>query len=317
MSDSGEIWAITSYFNPFGGPTRLENYRRFKASLAVPLVTVELGYRDAFELRSSDADILLQIRGADLLWQKERLLNLALDLVPAACRKIAWLDCDIVFQRQDWAEIAGAKLDTVAMVHLFETRLDLDSDSLTGVDLADATGSTLVSIGSKIVNGKADHASFATCGVRQLLGQTNGLAWAADREILETHRFYDGCILGGGDQAMVGAAAGRIAEAAEGILMNEPRRRHYEGWAVPFHESVGGRIDFVPGCVFHLWHGPLQSRQSWERQQLLEDFDPFTDIALDGNRCWRWNSDKPELHQAVANYFRGRADAETVDVDRQ
>lgn len=312
MGDANGIWAVTSYFNPFGGPTRLENYRRFKASLAVPLVTVELGYRDAFELNPSDADILLQIPGTHLLWQKERLLNLALELVPPACRKIAWLDCDIVFQRQDWADIAAAKLDTAAMVHLFETRLDLGPTALNGVSLDNQAGAALVSIGSKIVNGTANRAAFATCGVRQLLGQTNGLAWAARREILESHRFYDGCILGGGDQAMICAAAGRIAEAAEGIAMNAPRGRHFERWAVPFHESIAGRIDFVPGHVFHLWHGALQSRQSSERQRLLDDFDPFADIALDDNRCWRWNSEKPEMHQGVADYFRSRAEAETV-----
>ena len=32
-------------------------------------------------------------------------------------------------------------------------------------------------------------------------------------------------------------------------------------------------------------------------------FDPQADIALAESGCWRWSSDKPELHRAVAEFF--------------
>jgi hypothetical protein len=41
-------------------------------------VTVELSFDGRFELAGSDADILIQLSGGAVLWQKERLLNLAL-----------------------------------------------------------------------------------------------------------------------------------------------------------------------------------------------------------------------------------------------
>ena len=44
------LWAITCYFNPIGHRRRLSNYRVFRRRLNVPLVTVELGYHDVFEL---------------------------------------------------------------------------------------------------------------------------------------------------------------------------------------------------------------------------------------------------------------------------
>jgi hypothetical protein len=72
------LWAITSYFNPMSYQRRRANYRLFRERLNVPLVTVELAYGRDFELSDGDADILVQLRARDILWQKERLLNLAL-----------------------------------------------------------------------------------------------------------------------------------------------------------------------------------------------------------------------------------------------
>ena len=45
-----------------------------------------------------------------------------------------------------------------------------------------------------------------------------------------------------------------------------------------------------------------------ERGRLLQKFhfDPHTDIAIDSNGAWRWNSDKPALHEAVRRYFEQR-----------
>jgi hypothetical protein len=36
------------------------------------------------------------------------------------------------------------------------------------------------------------------------------------------------------------------------------------------------------------------------------DFDPFHDVALDPSGCWRWNDNKPEMHQYVRGYFESR-----------
>ena len=72
------MWAITTYFNPVQYKRRLSNYKIFRANLGIPLVTVELSFDGRFELTNRDADILIQISGGAVLWQKERLLNVAL-----------------------------------------------------------------------------------------------------------------------------------------------------------------------------------------------------------------------------------------------
>ena len=127
-SEAQNLWAITCYFNPIGYRRRLENYRIFRQRLKLPLVAVELSFDGAFELRPVDADILVQLCGPAVLWQKERLLNVALKSLPASCDKVAWLDCDILFENDDWIERAKKALDEFAVVHLFRERNELPMD---------------------------------------------------------------------------------------------------------------------------------------------------------------------------------------------
>ncbi len=35
-------------------------------------------------------------------------------------------------------------------------------------------------------------------------------------------------------------------------------------------------------------------------------FDPYEDIAIDEDGCWRWASDKPQMHQYIKEYFPSR-----------
>src|SRR5204863_6778750 len=91
-------------------------------------VAVELGYGPEFELENDDAEILVQLRGTDVLWQKERLLNLALDALPSGCRNVLWVDCDVVFGRDDLVEHTFRLLDRFVLVQPFSHLLRMPRD---------------------------------------------------------------------------------------------------------------------------------------------------------------------------------------------
>src|ERR1700675_3627404 len=120
------MWAMTSYYHPARLERRLANYKIFRANLGVPLVTVELSFGGHFELTENDADILIQISGGAVLWQKERLLNIALKSVPSSVIIIVWLDCDFVFDCLDWVAQAKAQLHTNELVQLYSDVVDLN-----------------------------------------------------------------------------------------------------------------------------------------------------------------------------------------------
>src|SRR5580658_2870882 len=119
------LWGVTAYFNPAGYRSRLDNYRSFRKRLKTPLIAVEMSPTGHFELRRDDAEIVVQLAGGDVLWQKERLLNVALRHLPTDCDIVAWLDCDVIFADDEWPARTRVALDSYRMVQLFSERCDL------------------------------------------------------------------------------------------------------------------------------------------------------------------------------------------------
>lgn len=119
-----ELVVVTCYFNSSGFRTRRETYDRFAVSIrgaGLKLLTVERAFGEADFTLPSGPDCM-RVRSRDVLWQKERLINLAVASLPAAAEKIAWLDCDVLFSNPDWAVQTAALLDEVPIVQLCAER---------------------------------------------------------------------------------------------------------------------------------------------------------------------------------------------------
>ena len=298
------LWAITSYFNPAGYTRRLDNYHTFRRQLKVPLVTVEYSRRGEFVLGSEDAEILIQLRGRDVMWQKERLLNLALSAVPSSCKKVAWLDCDIVYSNSAWVSQTLRALDEFPVVQPYASAHLLASCEGHGASVR-CVESVWPSVAYRVEQAAGNAAPYRG-GRDWRMGAKPGLAWAARREVLRNHGFYDAFIVGGGDALLAAAAYGY--QEGETCRMNVRQRAHYLAWAEPFFDTVQGRVGHIGATIYHLWHGKADDRHYSERNVRLRDygFDPFSDIALDENQCWRWNTDKKDLHRFVRDYFASR-----------
>lgn len=127
-----DTWGITCFFNPVKYKNKYQNYRIFRDNSrrqGLKLVAVELTFDSSdFELNKMDAEILLQIRGGkdNILWQKERLLNLALQKLPPECTKVVWIDCDILFNNDNWVSETSKTLDTYKVIQPFQTIVRLN-----------------------------------------------------------------------------------------------------------------------------------------------------------------------------------------------
>jgi hypothetical protein len=254
-----------------------------------------------------DADQLIQLTGSDVLWQKERLLNIALDALPPSCRFVVWIDCDVVFENPDWASETREALGRARLVQPHGRVFDLRP----GAALDDVDPRAVLmereSMARKYSRGAIDFDATSA----SMLGQHSpGHAWAARRDLLDRVGFYDAMILGSGDLAMAMAAVGRYRDIEAPFQMNRRQAEHYRAWATRYHEAVEGDLEVVEGTLLHLWHGDLADRGYDARYQGLAayDFDPFSDVAVDGSGCWRWSSDKPELHDYVREYFERRCE---------
>ncbi|MCB1123561.1 MAG: hypothetical protein KJT03_18555 [Verrucomicrobiae bacterium] len=288
----------------------MKNYHTFWKNLSVPLITVELSFGSAFELKHGEATRLIQIQAKDVLWQKERILHLALEALPPHCEAVAYLDADVVFERDDWAELSLEALEAVPLIQPFtdfwEPPPDYDLARFRrGVDAF--SGRSLASLA---IDGTSSYDLLRTSGarVRKTFSSAGGFAWVARRSLLDEHGFYDACVVGSGNHAIVAASYGVQELTISSLRMNEERTWHFLDWAEPYAQDVGGRVGCIEGALFHLWHGDLKDRQYRERHAdfVRFDFDPYSDISIDENGCLQWSSDKPEMHQFVRDYFFSR-----------
>jgi hypothetical protein len=253
-----------------------------------------------------------------VLWQKERLLNLALKAVPSNVKNVAWLDCDVILERADWVEEANRQLNAFNVIQLFSAAVEINSeDHEKRSDHYNGNGSVpsvaslsnaseLLSLGRQELN-----RIRAALNKKEVLFHP-GLAWAANRRLLEEHGFYDVSILGGGDELMAAAMYGQCESVTRKFLLNTARQRHYLKWAIPFHKVVAECIGHVPGTICHLAHGERKNRAYSVRQEQLAsfDFDPDADLRIGVNGVWDWARPRSDLEDFLRKYFTSRAEDE-------
>jgi len=305
MIDS-ELWVITTYFNPLHYVRRLNNYRFFRNKLGAPLITVELGYDGKFELGSNDADILLQIPRGHVMWQKERLLNIALCHVPPAIKFVAWLDSDIIFEKVDWPESVIRRLKDFPIVQTFShsCRLEQNVNSTDEFYSCKQFGQSSAYFVNKGLLAKKP---IDPNVVRLRKGRV-GYGWAAHRDILDKYGFYDAMIIGGGDLVMACAAYGWFDDAIRATSFNINQTSHYLAWARPFFERVRGNVDYATNCIFHLWHGDIKNRRYEARHIELANrgFNPYKDIIQNEFGCWEFTGNNADLEVFLKEYFLSR-----------
>ncbi len=341
----GDLWIVSAYFNPCGYRSRRENHAAFSAGIrasGLNLVTAECAFGSApFDLPPGPD--VVQVRSPDVLWQKERLLNLALSRVPPGVAKVAWLDGDVLFADPSWARDTSRLLDDHPVVQPFSRVARLgpgQTEAAAGTPLVEGFASVWTRDRGALRRGWFEH------------GHT-GYGWAFRRALLARHGLYDAHIGGIGDHLMAHAMCGdfdgacvsagfttslaetartrRVGRALRAWARIAPRfakrwahrrsagggsagmRRHFLSWARPFHEDVRGRVAAAPGTLLHLWHGEPSDRAYAGLTSMLVErgFDPASDIRIGAEGCWEWASDKPLLRSRVEGYFGGRDEDRT------
>jgi hypothetical protein len=312
LSTPSDIWGLTTYFNPCHYKRKLANLKMFADRVRrqdLSLFIVELAFgEDAHVLDTGLCDSLLQVRSKAVMWQKERLLNIALGHLDADCSKVVWLDGDILFENPEWVQETARLLDTYPVVQPFHIAHLLPKDegsAVEGPKYGPREGEWMYGMAyamSRVIDHQGALKNYADHG-------HCGLAWAARRELLDRHGFYDHRIDGGGDLTMAHAMFGNIENWRhthwERDLLSPTLLDDIVRWGRTFSDDVRSRVGYVPGRVLHLWHGNHADRMYKERANWLaeHDFDPDTDIALADSGCWEWASRKPELHRKLQEYY--------------
>ncbi len=337
------LWVITTYYNPARYTNKRQNYERFAKPIleaGLKLVTVECAFgQEKFEL--AQAANVIQVRGRDVMWQKERLINLAIQQLPPTADKVVWIDNDILFCNPEWAVQTAAQLDHYPVVQPCDSlhRLERHKTAYVGVGYFRRSFAYQWQHRPELAFVRGGDHGFP------------GAVWAARRSVIEKHGLYDSHILGSNDELFAHATNGGFSSRCVKFITtrrihNQPRivnqlfRRlmhipwprslaewylarlpdapipaaqerflaHYLEWAQAFYADVCGDVGYVPGMAVHLWHGHPANRQYSSREAILKqhNFNPTADLRLNEQGVWEWNSDNPQMHQAINAYFNSR-----------
>lgn len=300
---------ISSYFNPNRCHHRIENYRRFREELqkqSVPLYTFELAIGDQeYEIEPED-EHLIQARTDCLMFQKERTLNLLLEQLPPEYNNVCWMDCDIVFMREDWAEATEEQLKKFNVVQPYSWAVSMtdckwERVGASHVHAHECFGSSTLRRGfGYYMSQRKRYISFHEGHV--------GYVWAANRDFLDKHKFYDSVITGAGDLFMCMAAVGQFGfiDAEKSLAnMSQETANHFYDWGSEVVKDTEGEIGFTEGLIMHLWHGDLNKRNYLLHSQCIghTDFHPEKDLRLDKNNLWEWKRENKPLHDFVKSIF--------------
>lgn len=280
-----KVAIITFHFNPAGFKNAVDTYYKWYPSVSnIPVICLEM-VLDGRE-QEIENSVVLHATPDNIMWQKERMINIAIDMLPDSVEYVAWVDHDALFDNTNWLiesidKIGGSDkvIQPFSHIHYLNENGRYERDNL--------SASYKLSLGKYPDTGP-------------------GLAWVARKDTMQKiGGLYDKNIVGGGDAAWFYV----VTEQRIAFL---DRQTDYVQYSVKnWKDKVGGVLsyDYVAGTVHHIWHGDNGNRQYISRDQILidNDFNPYKDIEIDPNNGLnRFCSDKLGLHKHIKEYFINR-----------
>ena len=298
---SNKLHCITTFFNPANFNSLRNNYYIFRDKLLknsnIDLTTVELSFTGDFQLHGPH---IIRLNANSVMWQKERLINYAISQLPYNVKYVAWVDCDILFIQQDWAEQAIKKLRENDIIQLFKKVYMLPK----GEQHFNPSYSAQQGV---IWQNKIYKNWLSRRKNKELHFSAPGFGWAARMDYLKKiGGIYDKNIVGSGDTFMVDCLLNSWEIHGYANKFTDGMKRDMSKYVQKVVDNKP-RVDYIPVDILHLYHGAVENRKYMERHDIVKkyNFDPSTDIKLENN-VFEWNSDKFGMHEEIRQYFFDR-----------
>lgn len=301
-----EAVIIACYFNPEKNPYRLIAFNKFYESIKhLNHRIVECVIGDAKPELNHDNPNFSLVHTQTTLWHKETLLNGLIKKLPYSFKYVMWVDADVLFTNKNWLVDAVNELQKKRIVQLFEYCVHLEQDQYEpDFNLDDAKS---LMNGEPSVRHPRLWRSFAANYVTTNYSDDHnydkhghvGFAWGAQRSLLKEMPLYDKALVGGADHIIAHAAAGHICHNCITKSFTEDIDAVTK-WSKKFFKKTKGKLGFVNGDLYHIWHGSLESRQ------YLKRIKEFTPIAKNISKKDKNGLYITEDDTYVKNYFKHR-----------
>jgi hypothetical protein len=292
------LYVVTVIFNPMQFKSRIKLYNEFAPYIewsGAKLFTVEVALEGhPFEVTSPTNPNHMQLRTKDVLWHKERGLNLGIAKVieqyPDA-QNIAWIDADVRFSDPHWVRNTVLALRHYNVIQPFSQAQFLKYNT----EQYWITQSMMKKWSTK------GYTQKPPIPLKYISGGHPGLAWAARRDVLEgLGGLIDFCIAGSGDTHMANAFKGDINLFFK-PGMSKGFKQALTRWKNRSDKYVRGNMGYIDGICSHYWHGASDKRGYIKRWDIMlfQQFDPYEDIYLGLNGLYKFTGNKPDMEYDI------------------
>lgn len=294
------LWIIAVVSNPERYKSRYELYDRFKKSMdvaGVNVLTVELAFGSRpHEVTDPANPHHVQLRSDSEIWHKESLINVGISRLPQTWQYVAWVDADVEFMRHDWAHEIVHQLQHFNVIQCFQTAIDLGPDG--------QAINTLDGFMYSWLSGKPSPYSKGKYGPHW----HPGYAWAARREAIDDlGGLIDWAILGAADHHMAWAFLGKVVENSPKDVTAEYKQK-LRIWQERATVHIRQNVGYMPGTIFHHWHGSKVNRFYVDRWKILckHKYNPDLDIKRDWQGLCILSDGGMRMKNDIRQYFRSR-----------
>lgn len=300
-----DLHVIAVVSNPVRYKSRYELFHKFAEAITrqganLYVVESQFGERDHAIACANDPKHTRLI-SLDEIWHKENMINIGISRLPHNWKYVAWVDADILFEREDWIMETLHALQHYHVVQLFQNAVDLAPDG----HIVQLHHSFMW----QYLNGAPFNAQYYPFW-------HPGFAWAATREAINaTGGLLDRCILGSADHHMALALINK-AYASLPNSVTDAYRRYIFDWQKRAVSHVRLDVGYVPGTIKHMWHGKKKTRYYQERWKILQRhrYNPYEDLKRDWQGLHQLEDHRIGLRDEIRQYFRARLE-DSIDLE--
>lgn len=304
-----EAFIIACYFNPHNSPYRLKAFNKFYELVKDTNHIILECVIGKSKPQLPENSHINRIDTENLLWHKETLLNKIIsDYLPKECKYIFWLDADVILTNKNWIVEGVKELKIHNIIQPFEYGIHLErNESKPSFDVNELKKRVFDENYSNRRLWRSFCANFKTANLSSIQNENYnihghvGFAWGAKREILDKQPLYDRALIGGADHIIAHASAGQIPHSCISKSFAD-NLDEVNTWSKKFYDLVQGKIGFVKGDLYHIWHGDIDRRQYLKRiQQFTEKIKSIKKRDRNGLFITEKGDD-----EYIKNYFKDR-----------
>lgn len=298
---------ISCFFNPHHSEYRNIAFNKYYSSikhLNHKIIECIIG-EDKPQLPIDNPNII-RVFTQNLLFHKEGLLNILIKDLSSKYKYVFWIDADIIFSNKSWMTDAVKELQKNNIIQLFKYAIHLNKDE-------DKPSFDINKFKKNCKDLKRRHPniwrSFASNIKKPELHSLEynihghvGFAWGAKLDILKKIFLYDKALIGGADHIMAHACIGQIPHKCITDVYKD-NIDDINNWSNDFYNLMNGKLGYIKGVIYHIWHGDLEKREYYKR---IKEFDKINKNIYKKDKNGLYITNDLKVKEYMYNYYSRR-----------